>query len=360
MDEEGFHDCRPSQKILNASQILLALNCHEDQNSMKPVSPLYCLVFLLVISERTSFADKPIDPSVIDFPPELVEFGIASAEPILKGQGPQDWDCWVRERGWIMREDDQWHLWYTGYNNDLSKDRFLGYATSSDGLKWTRWPSNPLTKEGWVEDMCVIKRRETYYMFAEGRDDIAHLLTSTDRIHWHEQGDLDIRQTNGQPISAGPRGTPTAWFENDTWWLFYERKDLDVFAATSKDLKIWTNASDQPVLTRGPEQYDQYAVAFDQIVKLNGRFYAYYHASALPKWGEWSTCLAMSDDLLRWKKYPRNPVVPVNPMLIGASSGTVVHDGIGWRLYTTHPDVRVYFQKPSNVSDKARTVETIK
>ncbi|MCU0250896.1 MAG: hypothetical protein MUE61_11840 [Vicinamibacterales bacterium] len=154
------------------------------------------------------------------FPRELVSFGPPSAAPLLAGTGGDTWDRKMRERGWVMREGDGWHLWYTGYNDARSDSRFLGYATSPDGLAWTRWPGNPLTTEGWVEDMSVVKQGGTYYMFAEGRDDIAHLLTSTDRVHWKEQGSLDIRQVDGRPISAGPRGTPAVWLENGTWWLF--------------------------------------------------------------------------------------------------------------------------------------------
>jgi beta-1,2-mannobiose phosphorylase / 1,2-beta-oligomannan phosphorylase len=309
------------------------------------ILPLSCYALLFAVG--TLLAEKPLTEKAIEFPAELVEFGPASEKPLLAGTDAQHWDKQVRERGWIMREDDQWHLWYTGYNDELSKDRFLGYATSPDGLNWTRWPGNPLTKQGWVEDMCIIKQGDTYFMFAEGRDDIAHLLTSKDRVHWQEQGELDIRMTNGQPISSGPRGTPTAWFENDTWWLFYERKDLAVYVATSKDMKRWTNVIDEPCIALGPDDYDRYAVAIDQIVKLGDRYFAYYHASALPKWGEWTTCIATSDDLVHWKKYSKNPIIPVNPASKGASSGTVIHDGKSWRMYTTHPDVRVYFPRAS-------------
>ena len=89
----------------------------------------------------------------------------------------------------------------------------LGYATSSDGITWARYSENPIYDLGWVEDMSVIKSDGTYYMFAEGKDDVAHLLTSTDRIHWKEQGALDVRMTNGQPISKGAYGTPAIWKE---------------------------------------------------------------------------------------------------------------------------------------------------
>lgn len=278
------------------------------------------------------------------FPNELVRFGVASSTPLLAGE-PGAWDQKIRERGWIIREGDQWHLWYTGYNETLTDDRRLGYATSSDGLNWNRWPKNPLNDMGWIEDMCVVKKGETYYMFAEGRDDIAHLLASEDRVHWRELGPLDIRMTNGEPIAPGPRGTPTVWWEDGTWWLFYERRDAAVYVATSKDLRVWTNRQDEPCLQRGPEDYDQHAVAFDQIIKFGERYYAYYHASALPKWGEWSTCIATSTNLVDWVKYPHNPIIKVQPQRPGASSGMVVHDGKGWRLYTTHPDVRIHFSE---------------
>ena len=46
-------------------------------------------------------------------------------------------------------------------------------------------------------------------MFAEGRFDIAHWLTSNDGIGWNEQGSLDIRYSNGKPLSPGPYDDPS-------------------------------------------------------------------------------------------------------------------------------------------------------
>ena len=133
-----------------------------------------------------------------------------------------------------------------GMIDDRPDDMSLGHATSPDGTHWTRDPHNPIFTGSWVEDMCVVKQDGTYQMFAEGKNDIAHRLTSPDGVHWTEQGSLDIRKTNGTPISPGPYGTPTAWFENGTWYLFYERGDQGVWLATSRDLKTWTNIKDDP------------------------------------------------------------------------------------------------------------------
>ncbi|MFM8802564.1 MAG: glycosylase, partial [Planctomycetia bacterium] len=249
-------------------------------------------------------AARADDPRHMDalFPSELVEFGPASRDPLLAGGGPGAWDRDLRERGWIMREGDCWHLWYTGSNPELDPGRMavrrLGYATSADGLNWTRSAANPLVKDAWVEDVCVMKQGGCYRMFAEGEQDIAHLLTSVDRVHWRRHGPLDIRMKDGRPIPAGPRGTPAVWFERGVWHLYYERMDRGVWLATSRDLETFTNVSDEPVIACGPEPYDAQKIAVDQILRYGGRTYAYYHACALEQGGEWSTCLATSDDLV--------------------------------------------------------------
>lgn len=274
-----------------------------------------------------------------EFPSEIVNFKSYAQNPVFAGTGkPGTWDEKIRERGYILREGNTYHLWYTGYKKEKNAVMHLGYATSPDGLTWTRHSSNPIYDLDWVEDMSVIKSNGVYYMFAEGRNDVAHLLTSTDRIHWQEKGALDVRLTNGNPISEGAYGTPAIWYEKGTWYLYYERGDLGIWLATSKDLKIWTNVQDEPVLKMGPETYDQYAVAMNQIIKYKGLYYGYYHASAFKDWREWSMNVAVSKDLIHWKKYENNPIIGNDK-----SSGLLVHDGKQYRMYTMHPEVNVYF-----------------
>lgn len=301
----------------------------------------YVLVYLTLLWGCTSKpTSKPVDSErdSTAYPLEILEFIADQRNPVFKGTGTDTWDERIRERGYILREDGAYHMWYTGYRDQPDSEMHLGYATSEDGITWKRFEGNPIYDKGWMEDMMVIKDEGTYYMFAEGRDDIAHLLTSTDRIHWTEQGNLDIRYTNGEPLSKGAYGTPTAWKENGTWYLFYERGDLGIWLATSTDLKVWTNIQDEPVIAMGPEAYDKYGVAVNQIIKHKGKYYAYYHATAFEDWHEWSSCVAISDDLIHWKKYENNPIMKENK-----SSPILVHDGELYRLYTMHDQVCVHF-----------------
>ena len=278
-----------------------------------------------------------------EFPSEMVNFKSYKNNPIFSGTGTGTWDNQIRERGYILKDNDIYKMWYTGYNGGDSTVKYLGYATSPDGIKWERYPENPIFDEKWTEDMFVIKNNGTYYMYAEGKNDIAHMLSSSDGIRWEEQGDLVMLQTNGDTI-PGPYGTPTVWIENGKWYLFYERNDLGVWLATSKDKITWTNIQDEEVLKMGPEKYDEGAVAANQIVKFNNRYYMYYHGSTNPNWADpnanakWTSNVAMSTDLIHWKKYPGNPLVEGD-----TSSPILVFDGENYRLYTMHDKVGLYF-----------------
>lgn len=277
------------------------------------------------------------------FPPELTNFVPDGRNPIFTAGGEGHWDVKIRERGWILREGNQWKMWYTGYDGTRDGKKMLGYATSTDGLAWSRHARNPIYTEHWVEDMCVIPYNGMYYMFAEGAEDRAQLLTSRDGIEWKRIGQLDIRMKNGEPISDGPFGTPTAWFEDGAWSLFYERGDRGVWLARSNDAKVFDNVDDEPVLKPGPDEYDQDLIAMNQIFRHNQRYYAVYHGTKKtndPKQpNQWSTGLATSTDLIHWKKYPGNPLRPIAE---NKSSGLLIHAEHGFRLYTMHNQVDVY------------------
>ena len=91
----------------------------------------------------------------------------------------------------------------------------------------------------------------------------------------------------------------------------------------------------------GPEPYDKAAVAFDQVFKRDGVYYAIYHANRERPWKDWTTCLARSRDLVHWEKYPGNPIV--GGQLLQRPGR---RDARGTRLYTMHPDVRRFEPVP--------------
>src|SRR5690348_10489424 len=170
------------------------------------------------------------DSATSDFPSELVNWKAWPENPIFTADGPGHWDVTIRERGWVMREGDAWRLWFTGYDGTREGLKMLGYATSQDGVHWTRSPKNPIYRGHWVEDMCIVHQGDTYYMFAESENDNhAEMFTSPDGIDWKWIGTLDVRQTHGTTPARRPCGTPTVWIEGDTWYLMYEWMDKGIW-----------------------------------------------------------------------------------------------------------------------------------
>jgi predicted GH43/DUF377 family glycosyl hydrolase len=306
------------------------------------LGPTLLFGLLSVATHASLDADQGVETK---FPPELVKFVPYDKNPIFTAGPKGAWDEKIRERGWIMKNGEQWKMYYSGYRATGDQTIKLGFATSKDGVAWQRYPKNPIYSKHWTEDMMVVPHGGKFYMFAEGYLDRAHMLTSENGQEWMEMGKLDIRLKNGDKIKEGPYGTPTAWFENDSWHLFYEREDLGIWYATSKDTKVWTNVQDDPVMKPGPGEYDKDYIAVNQVLKYKGRYYAYYHGSAKsgPNAKLWCTCVATSKDLLNWEKYPGNPLQPIAQ---NKSSGIVIHDGQKFRLYTMHPEVNLHFAAP--------------
>lgn len=284
------------------------------------------------------------------FPIELVDWVPYEGNPLFSGTGASTWDEKIRERGFVLREDGLWRLWYTGYSPARGGTMALGYAVSSDGLRFTRQGSGPVFDDVWTEDVFVMRDGSGYEMYAEGTNDLAHRLTSPDGLRWQEQGRLEVRQRSGAPLPPGPYGTPTVFVEHGVWHLFYEREDKGIWLATSADRRVWTNVSDAPVIALGPEAYDRHAVALNQIVRYRGRYYGVYHANGDPRWrGPWTTCLVVSDDLVHWRKYAGNPVIRSDD-----SSGILVDDGERLRLYTMHPAVKLWVPRGTRLPAPGR------
>lgn len=86
------------------------------------------------------------------------------------GEG-DTWDNGFVEGPSVIKDDNTYKMWYTGYDLGNGKAN-TGYATSTDGIEWTKYAGNPVINTGaagtWdaysVQDPHVLKIGADYHM----------------------------------------------------------------------------------------------------------------------------------------------------------------------------------------------------
>jgi hypothetical protein len=73
------------------------------------------------------------------------DWRVYGSGPVLNYGNPGDWDSDYASYGTVIHDaGGAWHMWYSGSGPSAGANQGIGYATSSDGLSWTKDPTNPL------------------------------------------------------------------------------------------------------------------------------------------------------------------------------------------------------------------------
>ncbi|MCK4696103.1 MAG: T9SS type A sorting domain-containing protein, partial [Candidatus Cloacimonetes bacterium] len=123
-------------------------------------------------------------------------------DPVLDVGPAGSWDDEVAGGGYVLFDGTTYHMWYSGYDGTYFR---IGYATSLDGIIWTKHPENPVMDVGpvgsWyyprVQDPKIIFDGTTYHMWFSGGDIFTWRIgyaTSPDGFIWTIRPDpvLDV------------------------------------------------------------------------------------------------------------------------------------------------------------------------
>jgi predicted GH43/DUF377 family glycosyl hydrolase len=175
-------------------------------------------------------------------------------------------------------------LYYTA--SSPREDRAICLAVSHDGIHFTKYENNPVVIGGAPE---VVLRDRVFYLYfwkqVPGKKGFQiHYATSLDGYRYQEP-------IHSLALPVGPEGswdsftveTPRIFYENRLYYMMYcgsdRNKDYPFHAglATSKDLVHWKRYDRNPVFSRGGEdQWDEGAIWFTTVEKVNGRYYMWY------------------------------------------------------------------------------------
>ncbi|MFI1112072.1 family 43 glycosylhydrolase [Streptomyces physcomitrii] len=124
----------------------------------------------------------------------------------------------------VIEHEGTYYMFYSGGGGD--RDATINLATSKDLSHWTRIPSGPLFRDGWVaRDPFVTRVGDHWVMYytatatPEGGSHIVAYRTSEDLVHWSERGTA-FTDTTAKENSAPVTESPFVVHRGDWWYLF--------------------------------------------------------------------------------------------------------------------------------------------
>jgi beta-1,2-mannosidase len=212
------------------------------------------------------------------FSPPFGKWTRLSGDPIITPQG-DGWESAGTFNPSVVKKDGKFVMLYRA--QDRKGTSSLGYATSDDGVHFTRRPEPvlaaeaPYEKGGGVEDPRLQKFGDTYYLTytgynnvdgsaADRKDAQLCLATSKDLIHWERHGIIIPGYTGKWNVKWTKSGAMVPEKINGKYWMYYladaKGKDSQMGIASSDDLLHWSEVLDHPVVASRPGTFDSQVV----------------------------------------------------------------------------------------------------
>ncbi len=216
--------------------------------------------------------------AAVSFTPPFGKWARLSVDPIVSPAGDTFESAGTFNPS-VVKKDGKFVMLYRA--QDRKGTSALGYATSDDGIHFTRRPEPvmvseaPYEKGGGVEDPRLQKIGDTYYLTytgynnvdgaaADKRDAQLCLATSTDLVHWQRRGVIVPSFKGKWNVKWTKSGAIVPEKINGKYWMYYladaQAKDTQMGVAYSEDLLHWTEALDHPVLASRPGSFDSQVV----------------------------------------------------------------------------------------------------
>ncbi len=222
--------------------------------------------------------------------------------PVLVPGAAGDWDEENVAGAYVMLDEDIYKMWYHGGIGGIGPGQIeqIGYATSVDGVTWTKHPGNPIltvTPGTWEEqkviDPCVIRQDSVYEMWYAGLgpDDRFRIgyATSPDGIGWTKPFTSPVMEggSAGSFDSKGVR-SPSVLFDGKLYRMWYTSIDLDgtyrLGYAVSDDGLEWTKYSGNPILEPGPTgSWDMNMAALAEVIYDGSAYRMWYTGQAIDR-----------------------------------------------------------------------------
>jgi len=250
------------------------------------------------------------------------EWSKHEANPVLTSRESGVWDL---EMGspCVLFDGVEYKMWYTGADGVYSS---IGYATSTDGVTWTKYHGNPVftaTGSGWeslyVGTPEVMIEDGEYKMWYGGCGESLHSIigyaTSKDGINWARHADnpvLDLGKSGAWDCMSVRQSD--VLFNGSAYKMWYTGKDsaktYRIGYATSRDGITWIKHSGNPVLDVGKYgEWDCQSVRTPDVLFDGIEYKMWYNGNNK----NYRIGYATSPDGIVWTKHYDAPVLDLGP-----------------------------------------------
>ena len=229
--------------------------------------------------------------------PIIVKSGIDtfSGLGIVLEAGPSgSWDDRAVGGPKILHDGTQYLMWYSGLNEE-NNNRQIGYATSPDGINWSKHLQNPVLTvgepgswdENWVWAPEVLFDGSIWKMWYTGSSNVSGYqigyATSADGIDWVKHENNPIFTDDPEfPWEMSSATSPYVMLNQGVYHMWYSKAPYGPLKyATSPDGISWTKYEGNPVLGGGPgnEYCDPVDYVSPTIIQLLGDFHMWVQSN---------------------------------------------------------------------------------
>ena len=272
--------------------------------------------------------------------------------PVLDLGESGTWEARAVDHPTVLFDGTEYQMWYSGHDGSNYR---IGYATSSDGIEWVKYPGNPvldLGESGTWDDYHVARpavlfngtEHQMWYTGHDGSKNRVGYATSADGITW-------VKHPDNPVLDIGENGTwddnsinsLTVLFNGTEYQMWYDGGDGSIVRighATSADGINWEKHPGNPVLDLGESgTWDDYHVAFPTVLSDGTEYHMWYtgHDGSNYRIG-----YATSADGILWEKYADNPVLDLGESGTWddyqVAGPTVLFDGTEYHMWYTGHD----------------------
>jgi len=218
---------------------------------------------------------------------DAASWQMAEENPIIK-VSPQPGDCdsaHVLDPA-VVVVNRKVYLYYSAHSLDTNRHSSVALAVSEDGINFKKYPKNPLIPGIAPE---IVYKDKTFYLFYErpnlwGQFDI-FICPGSDYKHFSTRDERIVFTASGKQgeFDSFSISTVRIWKEGKWYYMAYGGcgRYIDypsaIGLARSQDLLRWERYPGNPVMERGePGSWDEGGLWFATVKKLKGVYYLWY------------------------------------------------------------------------------------